>query len=691
MTPVTAFEKEIESLSSRLDEISTSILVSGHDNLSSEALRSLAQDAQKIGFLDAAKMAEALASSCPANAAESQPADVLKGLTDLRALLEKGPQDPAPRQSPKETASCTPVDNSSESSFAEDPELVSDFLMESREHLSSIESQMLTLEKAPDSKEVIHAVFRTFHTIKGLAGFLAFNSIVELAHDVETLLDLARKDSIKITPPIVDVVLESADYLKNELDRIEQQLTGASGTHPAENGALRVRIANLSKPGHEGDAVVPEKHGVQPPAAKPQEPAEVLSASENSFPQLADGTGSTAPVASESGKSSDNGSVRVETTKLDHLLEMVGEMVIAQSLLRNHPAFSSATDQRLLANLGQLTRSTDEIQRATMSMRMVPIGQVFQRSARLVRDLSRKYQKQVVFEVFGEDTEVDKTIAEELSDPLLHMVRNSIDHGVESPEERIAAGKTAEARICFKAYHRAGQIVIEISDDGRGLNREKILAKAIQNGLASPDAQLSDNEIYQLIFEPGFSTSEKVSDVSGRGVGMDVVRRNMQKLRGRIDIESIAGHGTTFFLRLPLTLAIIDGLVIMVGETRYVIPVFAVREMLRPADEMLSTVQGKGEMALVRGRLLPVVRLHARFGVAAKTTDLTKGLLVIVESMNRQFCLFVDDLIGKQEIVIKSLGSTFKDVSGLAGCAVLGDGQIGLILDIDGVFRGETR
>lgn len=691
MTPVTAFEKEIESLSSRLDEISTSILVSGYDNLSSEALRLLAQDAQKIGFLEVARIAEALSTTDVTNTAGSDSEQVLKGLSNLRATLEKGSQNPAPQQSHEDTLSETPADNSTDSSFAEDPELVSDFLMESREHLSSIESQMLVLEKAPDSKEVIHAVFRTFHTIKGLAGFLAFNSIVELAHDVETLLDLARKDSIKITAPIVDVVLESADYLKNELDRIEQQLTGTSGTHPADNRALRVRIANLSKPGSQGDAAAPERPGLQPLTAKPSEFPEALFTVDNVAPQSTDGTGASPAIAPDSAKSSDNGSVRVETTKLDHLLEMVGEMVIAQSLLRNHPAFSSATDQRLLANLGQLTRSTDEIQRATMSMRMVPIGQVFQRSARLVRDLSRKYQKQVVFEVLGEDTEVDKTIAEELSDPLLHMVRNSIDHGVEGPEERIAAGKTAEAHICFKAYHRAGQIVIEISDDGRGLNREKILAKAIQNGLVTPEDQLNESEIYQLIFEPGFSTSEKISDVSGRGVGMDVVRRNMQKLRGRIDIESTPGRGTTFFLRLPLTLAIIDGLVIMVGETRYVIPVFAVREMLRPSDEMLSTIQAKGEMALVRGRLLPVVRLHARFGVEAKTTDLTKGLLVIVESMNKQFCLFVDDLIGKQEIVIKSLGSTFKDVSGLAGCAVLGDGQIGLILDIEGIFRGETR
>jgi two-component system chemotaxis sensor kinase CheA len=323
-------------------------------------------------------------------------------------------------------------------------------------------------------------------------------------------------------------------------------------------------------------------------------------------------------------------------------------------------------------------------------MRMVPIGAQFNKTARLVRDLARRVGKQIVFEASGENTELDKTIAAELADPLLHMVRNSIDHGIEPADERIARGKDPTAHIRVSACHQSGQIVVSISDDGRGLDREKILAKARQKGLIEPDAQLADSEVYQLIFEPGFSTAATVSDISGRGVGMDVVRRHVQKLRGRIEIQSSAGEGTTFFIKLPLTLALIDGLVVAVGQQRYIAPIFALREMFRPTREMLSTVQGKGEMAMVRGGLLPIVRLHRRFGVKPRTEDPTGGTLIVAESEGRAFCLFVDDLIGKQEIVIKSLGQGFKNVAGVAGCAILGDGRVGLILDIDGIYKGRA-
>jgi two-component system chemotaxis sensor kinase CheA len=324
-------------------------------------------------------------------------------------------------------------------------------------------------------------------------------------------------------------------------------------------------------------------------------------------------------------------------------------------------------------------------------MRMVPIGIQFNKTARLVRDLARRAGKDVVFEASGESTELDKTIAEELSDPLLHMVRNSIDHGIEPPEERMAMGKDPVAHIRVSACHQSGQIVISISDDGRGLNRVKILAKARQNGLIQPDAaQFADNELFQLIFEPGFSTASTVTDISGRGVGMDVVRRHVQKLRGRIDIQSREGEGTTFSIKLPLTLALIDGLVVVVGQQRYIVPIFALREMFRPTREMLSTVQGTGEMVMVRGAVMPVVRLHRRFGVEPRTLDLTEGMLLVAECNGRPFCLFVDDLIGKQEIVIKSLGPRFKNVAGVAGCAILGDGRVGLILDLDGIYNGRT-
>jgi two-component system chemotaxis sensor kinase CheA len=386
-------------------------------------------------------------------------------------------------------------------------------------------------------------------------------------------------------------------------------------------------------------------------------------------------------------RKSDKGSIRVETAKLDQLMDMVGEMVVAQTILSHNPAVKAARDARLEGDLSQLTRITGEVQRCAMIMRMTPISGLFQKTARLVRDLSRRAAKNVVFEMAGEQTELDKTIAEELSDPLLHMVRNALDHGIEGPAERIAAGKSPEAQLRLFAQHQAGQIVVGISDDGRGLDPAKIFKKALERGLVKPDANLSDKEIYQLIFEPGFSTAEKITDISGRGVGMDVVRKHVEKLRGRIEITSAINKGTTFFLHLPLTLAVIEGLVVLVGDSRYIIPIFSIHELMRPTAELLFTVQGRDEMVLIRGELLPMIRLHHRLGITPKTTDPCEGLLIIAESATKRFALLVDDLMGRQEVVIKGLGDTFKENTNLAGCAVLGDGRVGLILDMAGLYQ----
>jgi two-component system chemotaxis sensor kinase CheA len=326
-----------------------------------------------------------------------------------------------------------------------------------------------------------------------------------------------------------------------------------------------------------------------------------------------------------------------------------------------------------------------------MSMRMIAVGQLFQKTSRLVRDLSRKGGKQVELELSGEETELDRNIVEELADPLMHMVRNSVDHGIETPEERARAGKPAQARVLLKAAHQAGHIVIQISDDGRGLQREKILQKARERNLIDPRAELPDSEIFALIFHPGFSTAEKITDVSGRGVGMDVVRKQVQKLRGRIDVISKPGEGTTFLLKLPLTLAIIDGLVVGVGDQRYIVPVFAVREMLQPAEQAISTIHGRQEMALVRGTLLPLIRLHQRFHVEPRHQHPWESLLIVAESGAKLFCLMVDELIGKQEVVIKSLGEGMRNIPGVAGGAILGDGRVGLILDPEGLFASSNR
>ncbi len=714
-------EESVHPLQIRLDELSTQLILDGVGEHFVQELRQLSEAAVANNCPDTARAALALADETTQISAEEEGEAedrVRQGLTALAAVLS-AEQDKSQTATSAAPAPPAPVISNS---LADDPELVGDFILESREHLSSIETQMLTLEQNPEAIDAIHAVFRGFHTIKGLAGFLEFSAIQTMAHEVETLLDEARNEKLSITPSVVDLILESTDYLKESIDAVEAHLTGKPLKSVRESASLlqqlrecttKTKSLPVTKELENDPAALtplvtaPEPQSVEaiplPVTSVPVLSTELLVVSNSvaAKPVVPVPT-NPAPAASgpassgkssrsvEPAKNSDSQSVRVETGKLDHLMEMVGEMVIAQSILRHSPAFTSASDPTSAANISQLARITAEVQRTAMAMRMVPIGQLFQRSARMVRDLSRKLKKEVVFEISGEDTELDKTIAEELSDPLLHMVRNAIDHGVELPEVRRAAGKNPTACVRLAAYHKSGQIVVEIGDDGRGLARDKILNKAREKGLVAEGAQLSDTDVFHLIFEPGFSTAEQITDVSGRGVGMDVVRKNIQKMRGRIDIQSKAGEGSTFFLRLPLTLAIIEGLVVVVGEHRYIVPLFAVKEMFRATPETLSTVRGREEMALVRGKLLPIVRLSRRLKIEARSQKICEGLLVVSECDGKQFCLLVDDLIGKQEVVIKSLGETLKQVPGVAGCAILGDGRVGLILEMSGIYRGQA-
>ena len=482
-------------------------------------------------------------------------------------------------------------------SVAQDPELLSDFVLEAREHLAAIENLSLALEQDPGNAEAIHSIFRAFHTMKGLAGFLELHAVREVSHEVESVLDLARNGKLSITPRVIDVVLESADFLKSWVDRVDAQLRGQASPVPADHSALRTQVRGLMTG---GDAAPEALTGVREaaksaPASEPEEtPAHK--------PEPADPAGASRPQNPLSGSKA----VKVDTGKLDYLVDMAGELVIAQSMVRWDPDLAGLKNPRLQRNLAQLARITSEIQKTSMSMRLVPIGQLFQRVARQVRDLARKIGKPAELDISGEETEIDRTIVEELADPLMHMVRNSLDHGIEDPDGRAAAGKNPVARIGLSAYHQAGHIVIDICDDGRGLDTRTILAKGIEKGLVANPSDLSESQIHHLIFEPGFSTAAQVTEVSGRGVGMDVVRRQIQKLRGHVDIQSSSGRGATFTLKVPLTLAIVDGLVVGVGAERYIVPLFAVREMFRPGPDAIFTIQNRAEMVMVRGSLLPV-------------------------------------------------------------------------------------
>jgi two-component system, chemotaxis family, sensor kinase CheA len=557
---------------------------------------------------------------------------------------------------------------SPERAIAQDPELLSDFALESREHLAAIESQVLILERDPANVEALHATFRGFHTIKGLAGFLELWDVQKLAHEVETVLDRARNGVLTVTPAAIDVILLSADRLRQWLNYVESGLRGESCRLPAADQSLLDRIRGLY--------AAPD---VKLPSDLASLASQVVSAGaeEESAPQ----------AVAASAPRREMMAVKVDTAKLDFLVDMAGEMVIAESLVRHDRELATLKTPQLQRKMAQLARITAELQRTAMSMRLVPIGPLFQRMARLVRDLSRQFGKRVELETSGDEIELDRTIVEELSDPLMHMVRNSLDHGIESPTERQKQGKPARAHVYLRAHHQSGQVVVEVADDGRGLDREKIRAKAVERGLVREDQALSDSETYNLIFEPGFSTAQKVTNVSGRGVGMDVVRRHIEKLRGRIEIRSTPGAGSSFLLKLPLTLAIIDGLVVGVGSERYIVPLFTVREMFRPQPETIWTVQNRAEMALVRGNLLPVLRLYRRFRVAPRSENPLESILIVAEVEGQRFCLLVDELIGKQEVVIKALGETFKNVAGVSGGAILGDGRVGLILDLDRLFK----
>ncbi|MDR2387836.1 MAG: chemotaxis protein CheA, partial [Deltaproteobacteria bacterium] len=377
--------------------------------------------------------------------------------------------------------------------------------------------------------------------------------------------------------------------------------------------------------------------------------------------------------------------VKVETQKLDGLIDLVGELVITQSLITSNDSIKELKEQKINKDLAQVSRITSELQRNAMSLRMVQISNTFRKMSRLVRDLAHKFEKDVEFQTQGEDTEIDRNMVESLYDPLVHMIRNALDHGLELPKERLSLGKSPKGLVSLKAYHQGGNVVIELSDDGKGLDTQKVIEKAVEKGLIQPGENLSTMALHNLVFQPGFSTNDKITDISGRGVGMDVVRKSIELLRGKVDFTSKPNEGSLFTIRLPLTLAIIDGMIVRVGENRYILPTISINQSFRPKPEDYFTVKNQGEMIKVRDNLLPLVRLNRLVNVAEAVSDPAHALVVVVENEGQKCCLMVDEVLGKQEVVIKSLGERLKYVRTLAGGTILGDGKVGLILDVNGL------
>ncbi|MCP5234388.1 MAG: chemotaxis protein CheW [Zoogloeaceae bacterium] len=423
------------------------------------------------------------------------------------------------------------------------------------------------------------------------------------------------------------------------------------------------------------------------PAAVPAAAIEASAKSERAAPVKTAGAAQKKPPTARAGGDT---SIRVSVEKVDQMINLVGELVITQAMLtQSAEGLDPVLYERLMNGLVQLERNTRDLQESVMSIRMLPISVVFSRFPRVVRDVSKKLGKQVELKTIGEGTELDKGLIERISDPLTHLIRNSLDHGIESPEKRRAAGKSEIGTITLKAYHQSGNIVIEVGDDGAGLNRDKILSKARERGLDASDT-MSDAEVWQLIFEPGFSTADQVTDVSGRGVGMDVVKRNIASMGGRVDIDSMGGVGTRMTVRLPLTLAILDGMSVGVGAETYIIPLNYVVESLQPGPNMMRSVSGVDSLIQVRGEYLPVISLREYFGVEGACTDWRKGIMVILEADGTKIALFVDQLIGQHQVVIKSLEANYRRVAGISGATIMGDGRVALILDAAALV-GQSR
>ncbi|HQU83672.1 MAG TPA: chemotaxis protein CheA [Pyrinomonadaceae bacterium] len=588
-----------------------------------------------------------------------------------------------------------------------DAGLVFEFVVESRELLEAGESSLLVLETDPNDIEHVNTVFRAFHTIKGTAAYLGLVRLTELAHHAESLLSRIRDREINCTGGYANLALRSLDVLKEMLDAVEGATVEVAMNLPEDYGDLVEVLKDPEASGVNGktdfqqasssnsetaesfaeitetpDSESDEDFIEQKEAADANNVAEfkkeVASSHEETVENAA---GQDKGQAKKAAVSSTDSSVRVRTDRLDRLIDMVGELVIAQSMLAQDSTVVQGIHHELSRKISHAGKIVRELQDLSMGMRMIPLKNTFQKMARLVRDVAKKCGKQVEFFTEGEDTEIDRNMVDFIADPLVHMVRNAVDHGIEKPDVRQKSGKTAMGTVRLSAYHAGGDVVVELTDDGAGLDAEKLVAKAIAKNLIESDKGMSESEIFKLIFAPGFSTAETLTDVSGRGVGMDVVRRNIEAMRGRIEINSEKGKGSIFTIRLPLTLAITDGMLIRVGDEKYIVPTVNIQMSFQPNQKMLSSVTGKGELVSLRGELMPIFRVHQLFDVQNAIEDPTKGLLMIVADGRRRCALLVDELLGQQQVVTKTLGQGIGKINGVSGGAILGDGCVGLILD----------
>jgi two-component system chemotaxis sensor kinase CheA len=667
---------------------------------------SLPSDAKKLALEAADKLELALKEK---NVSEDLLAELAEALASTSETTEEcitAATEPSEirNNEPQQTDAQTEQNDSETSSQVSllpddfDASLVADFITECGEYIEEAEAALLALESDPTDSEAVNKVFRAFHTIKGTSAFLGLSAISDLAHKAESLLSRVRDGEIQYGGGYADLTLRSADMVKELLKLVQSALAGESVQLPDGYEELCRLLSNPEAAGISSEAV----ETVAPPrvgdllvaeGAATREDIEVVAAEKGPRPigeelvrrQVVSAADVAKAIRTQKQLSADtqgkDAFIRVRTDRLDRLIDTIGEIVIAHSMVAQDETVVSGRHHELAKKVTHMGKIVRDLQQLSMSMRMVPLKSTFQKMARMVRDLAHKTGKLVDFVTEGEDTEIDRYMVDLINDPLVHMVRNAVDHGIEPPEVREQNGKPRKGLVRLAAYHSSGNIVIELQDDGKGLNRAKIVEKAIEKGLISSDKGLSDNDVYSLIFQPGFSTAEKVTDVSGRGVGLDVVKRNIEAMRGRIEISSEPGKGTTFVVRMPLTMAITEGMLVKVGSEQFIMPIVNIRMSFRPQAEAITTLADEAEMVLVHGKPIPMYRLYELFEIPNAVEDPTQGLLIVVDDGEAGYALLVDEIVGQQSVVAKSLGYSISRTKGISGGAILGNGRVGLILD----------
>ncbi len=576
-------------------------------------------------------------------------------------------------------------------------EIINDFIVETRELLESLDQELVSLEQSPageGSNEIVNAIFRGVHTIKGASGFLGFKQLVEVAHEGETLLNRLRQGKQSVTPFVIDVILDVADTIKLLVEKVENKDSGEIAisaliekvrSAQEENEPVEEAIEPTSPSIDKLEETKTPSMEIAPPSPeKKEEPEPVVKAKAPS---------SVRAAASPEKKGKIEQTIRVDTERLDDVMNLVGELVLERNRLLTLVKGLAETHEdneeisSLSANGSRINLLTSDLQMAVMRTRMQPVKKVFSKFPRMVRDLARSRNKEIELVMEGEETELDKSVIEEIGDPLVHLIRNAADHGIGSPEERKKAGKEGKGTVKLSAYHEGEQIVIEIADDGKGIDSEKIKSKAVDKGVISEAEaeRLSEKEALNLIFAPGFSTAETVTDISGRGVGMDVVKTNISKLNGLIDIETQLGKGSRFILKLPLTVAIIETLMVGVGGETFAIPLSSVIETIRVSWEDIRTINNK-EVIPLRDRVLPVLRLSDEFDIPVMEFE-NRLYVVVIGLAEKRIGILVEDLFGQEEVLIKPLGDYLSDNEGVSGATITGDGKVVLILDVNSLIQ----